>query len=1071
MDVARTTAHSSPEVVAPRLLRTFVIGLVACVVAVFGAYLWLLTSSVVQSQIAQRMADVSRVLDIGRRVYEYADKVAAYAAADTSTPLAAPPHGGAGPRLDVPQSVTTHRFVYLMPSGASVTPAQLMLGWRIAGLDAIVWPQRPAILTTIYMNNDRSFAVVIPGADGSAPALSFEAVRALYDDVVETIKNTPPQQGLSFTRPRAGEANSDIWYVPRAVLGEATAGLVIVAVSSRQIWAEARMPPERIDYFSVYAADGRPMVVGQAVQGLKPRFDDPERATAYRFERGMLVISHRTETNAFNVVVAIPLAELLAPYAWRISLSILAMMCALASIFWLRRRMTRDVLLPSAMRVRQLQDSEEFVKEMVRAAPAGLAVFRSADMAAILTNARAQSILDRPVADVPGSPLLREMLTRCDGKPFPQELRITLPQGETCDLLINATTTRYRGAEALLLAFTDITQKKKAEAAMAAASAAADEARKVAEHARQAADLANAAKSSFLSTVTHEIRTPLHGMLGTLELMSRHELPAAQAKRLAGAQMSARALFAVVNDVLDFSRIEAGELALDLAPFDPVELVEDVVGSYASLAHKKGIALQSSLQADLDVRLVGDATRIRQIVGNLVGNAIKFTPAGRVFVRLGIVLYEADEGGRQRAALEIQVADSGVGIAPEDQARIFNAFEQVPTRDGVGQGTGLGLAICKRLAALMDGELYVASTPGLGSSFTLGVELPVDAQARPQDTLAGVVLVLRASVADVARNLESMLAARGALVAREGDPLPPGVLADACVLLISDDDEARPADHAYRAVVQLSGAPLFADPPPRHFEADPHSHASIIDAILRALGKAGATKAVAVDEAGALGLDVVVVDDVAVNRELLAEQLDYLGCTAILFKDGESLLQQQGNIAWDLAIIDVNLPGIDGYRLARALRERGAEQPILALSATAVATEARRAADAGMQGYLVKPLSLGQLRAALAGWQRASPRPRFDKPLPDPASWRSVFFESAAVDWRALLTAYGAGDLRRVADLSHRLKGGFGVVSMPEQSATFDEIERAAQDEDAARLHSLITRQRQALSRMLESQP
>ncbi|WP_268247097.1 ATP-binding protein, partial [Jeongeupia chitinilytica] len=266
--------------------------------------------------------------------------------------------------------------------------------------------------------------------------------------------------------------------------------------------------------------------------------------------------------------------------------------------------------------------------------------------------------------------------------------------------------------------------------------------------AKSAADAANKAKSAFLAMMSHEIRTPLYGVLGTLELLGNTVLSAQQKGYLDTIGHSSGNLLQIINDILDFSKIEADQLTLEAAPFDPIALVEGVAMNFAPLARQKGVELYCCLQPDAPM-LVGDRHRLQQVLSNLVGNAVKFTDSGKIVIRLGGS--EAEPG---RFGLQLQVADSGIGIGKADQAQLFEPFTQADnsTARRFG-GTGLGLSICRKLVTLMGGEIELVSELGLGSSFSVTLPLTI-AERRQPASLAGVPPVhVLASAGDLRENL------------------------------------------------------------------------------------------------------------------------------------------------------------------------------------------------------------------------------------------------------------------------------------------------------------------------------
>jgi signal transduction histidine kinase/ActR/RegA family two-component response regulator len=390
-----------------------------------------------------------------------------------------------------------------------------------------------------------------------------------------------------------------------------------------------------------------------------------------------------------------------------------------------------------------------------------------------------------------------------------------------------------------LLIIEDITALRQATEALEAAVAGAE--------------AANAAKSTFLANVSHEIRTPLNGVLGMAQAMARAPLPTAQRERLQVIRQCGEALLALLNDLLDLAKIEAGKVELEDLSFDLVEAVRDACAPFAALAHQKGVTLEITSEAEGHMRR-GDPTRLRQVVTNLVSNAVKFTNTGRVTVEI----FLRPEG------VDVAIRDTGVGMPAEALRTIFEKFSQADasTTRRFG-GTGLGLAICRDLVQLMGGEIRVESVPGEGSCFAFSLPLPAAAD-RPE----------------------------------------------------------RPAR-----------SPVDADRP--------------------------------------LRLRVLAAEDNAVNRLVLKALLDQSGVTLTLVENGMEAVAAWDREPWDVILMDVQMPVLDGVAATAEIRRREtAEQrrrtPILALTANAMAHHAAEYAGAGMDGVVSKPIQAEELLMALA---------------------------------------------------------------------------------------------------------
>ncbi|MBM3569270.1 MAG: response regulator [Alphaproteobacteria bacterium] len=373
------------------------------------------------------------------------------------------------------------------------------------------------------------------------------------------------------------------------------------------------------------------------------------------------------------------------------------------------------------------------------------------------------------------------------------------------------------------------------------------------------ADAANRAKTEFLTNISHELRTPMNGIIGAIDLLRERKQATEDARLLEVALDSAGLLMGVIDEVLDLAKIESGRLTVERRPMALRSTVEGAARGFLAQAARKDLTLAIDLDPDLPEAAQGDALRLRQVIANLVGNAVKFTDSGRVEVRARLV------GAGAARRVEIAVIDSGIGIAAETQARLFRPFEQADnsTTRRYG-GSGLGLAISKRLVEMMGGEIAVESKPGAGSTFT--------------------VLL----------------------------PFEPAATAD------------------------LTPAP----------------------------------------EASAAGLGgaVLVVDDSAVNRQVAALQLTRLGYQVETVADAEQGLTRMAGRRFALVLLDLQMPGMDGYAMARAVRARESETgdrrriPIVALTGNVLSGERERCLAAGMDDYLTKPVRLGTLGTTIASW-------------------------------------------------------------------------------------------------------
>lgn len=508
--------------------------------------------------------------------------------------------------------------------------------------------------------------------------------------------------------------------------------------------------------------------------------------------------------------------------------------------------------------------------------------------------------------------------------------------------------------------------------------------------ARRAAEQAAEAKGFFVANISHEIRTPLNGIVGMLELLRHSPLNHEQSEYLRVMRQSADALLAIVNDVLDFSRMETLPLVLEQQPVDLHELVDGVMDLLSLRAEEKGLVFNALLPPVLPW-LVGDAARLRQILINLVGNALKFTAQGSVLVEVSLCS-QNDECCR----LDIHVRDTGIGIAEEAWPRLFHAFSQLDnSRNRHAGGSGLGLVISQRLAAAMGGDIRLQSTPGEGSVFTLGLTLPVAASAIPAPPPdAGPLLVLSPRAGDRA-HLQGLCAGFGwsvqaaASVQEAGRLLaaaPPA--GDSPRILVVDLRQADEAALAgWRALAP--GLPRLVIAPQGRRPADiapglhevvlaqPLKQAHLREAVAILLSDGGAAPA-ANDGATRRSCRVLVVDDDDINRLVAARGLEKLGHRVLLARNGIEALELMQREALDAVLLDCQMPGLDGFSVARRWRTResgsGRRLPIIAVSANILSETRDACLAAGMDDFLSKPVRLDVLATRLGEWLAAAGR-------------------------------------------------------------------------------------------------
>ncbi|AXV84622.1 hybrid sensor histidine kinase/response regulator (plasmid) [Ralstonia solanacearum] len=704
----------------------------------------------------------------------------------------------------------------------------------------------------------------------------------------------------------------------------------------------------------------------------------------------------------------------------------LGLLWAMAVYFDLR--VTRPLLSDA----KKLIEAEHFSKAIIDTLPIGIGVYSPESDSILLENCVAARMLGN-VSDEQRRRFYRHVMHERDAEPVPGaqhsfiEVRWEISEGQSSYIGVASSWTRFGGSSAVLFGLVDMNERKANEILLV--------------EAKQTADEANRAKSMFLAIVGHEIRTPLHGAIGHLELLARSSLSLEQREWVDMTSRSFDALLTLVNDLLDSTKIEANALQISPVPMCPNEVLERCARSFGAAIVQGGVAFHCITDPDLDLVVDGDDQRLTQILQNLLSNAAKFTERGTITISSRCL---KREDGKVWARFE--VADTGIGIPAAMQSTIFNPLAQAD--DSISRrfgGTGLGLFLCRNLAHLMGGRISVRSEPGIGSAFR--VDLPfvqnTRAPAPPPPVLSGLSVELLCPVSLWREMLAERLRRWGATV-RPADTSA----AEPLHIRLAVEADGRAWNSADLSAVPLLGTvfvtakgPLSAHRDGQKIEVSSFSREGLL-AALTALTGAAARPAetpvsMAVDEGLGPNLDILVAEDDAVNRTLIKHQLAALGCQRVrVAVDGVEALEMWLERRADLVITDLGMPRLDGIGLLHKLRELDLRARVIATSAS-VSAEIKADVEQ-FSNLLQKPVSLSDLRRVLRHEmlsRTASPAPAATEPVRSDeldALLRQAFRTEWNKERTSIEQALAGKDMDVLRRRVHRLQGALMALGADE---------------------------------------
>ncbi|SMC65936.1 polar amino acid transport system substrate-binding protein [Desulfocicer vacuolatum DSM 3385] len=649
------------------------------------------------------------------------------------------------------------------------------------------------------------------------------------------------------------------------------------------------------------------------------------------------------------------------------------------------------------------------------------------------------------------------------------------------------------------------------------------------ETARKEAEKANRAKSEFLAVISHEIRNPMNGILGTCDLIMTDELSPRQSEYLGIIKSAAISLLGLINDILDFSKIEAGKLAFMETPFTIREVIEDVSDLFLELVSKKRLELVLDIHPDVPDTVISDPMRLRQVLINLTSNALKFTEKGEIII--GVT---PRQNNGSHADLEFHVTDTGIGIAPEHQENLFDSFTQVndPEKQESG-GTGLGLAISRQIVTMMNGSIWVESTPGKGSAFYFKAPFKCPSPSR-EPSLTVPKAFARYNALVVAGNSSSQQVLKRLLhawgfkvsVAMSGDEalamLTPKESGPPFELILMDMalDALEPA-HGLAKLTQFSPRSLFIalintgrekelrramDLGIKSSLTKPLKQALLLETVKQGLGfptkalDAGTTTAPPGERF--LNTRVLIVEDNIINLKIGAEMLRLAGVEVDTAQNGMEAVEKVQSTTYDALLIDIQMPLLDGIEASQVIRQKFSSHdlPIIAMSAHAKSIKWKACLAAGINDYILKPFNKKDLLAVLKkqlgyrhgiapvippettrektdipAMETLSPlnlREGIDRLGGDPRIFADIlwdFCEEHAAFYITMKNYLKNNDFQGAATLAHSIKGASGNISAPRLFGAARDLEQACWDKKEDKIKQLLPRAKEAFLQVYDA--